>query len=395
PDTSREQLMLTVKEMRARLASNPDDAPALVQLAGALLRLQRVNQDERSGQAALEHLEAFLSRHHDNYDARRLLAATLTSQHRFGDGIAEANALIARDPRDAWNYGILGDAYLELGDYDRAFAAFDRMGALQPGPPAYGRVAYALELKGDLAGALEYMLRAADGTTPNDAESQAWHYSQVGMLRLQTGKLAQAAREFERALATFPTYPLAVEGMARVRVAAGEFTAARKLYREQFARTPAAHLAAAVADLSAAIGDSGEAARYDEMAEQIERATWAVGQRQPQGLARLLAERNRDLPTALTLSEEAARRQRDIGTMDTLAWTYFKAGRFDDAAKASAEALRTGSRDARLLYHAAEIRNAMGERDAARELISRLPTRQIADVLLGRAITRLEQSLLQ
>ncbi len=86
-----------------------------------------------------------------------MLAAVLLSQHRFGDAIAEANKAMAADPRDAWNYGATGDGYMELGDYARAFEAFDRMGQLQPGPPAYARTAYALEIKGDLDGALEYM----------------------------------------------------------------------------------------------------------------------------------------------------------------------------------------------------------------------------------------------
>lgn len=394
-DTSRDRLAVTVKEMTARLALQPDNAAAVVRLAEVLLRLQRINQDDRSGRAAIERLDAFLSRHPHHYEAARLKASALVSQHRFTEAIAHANRLIARDPRDAWNYGVLGDAYLELGDYEQAFAAFDRMGALQPGPPAYARVSYALELKGDLQGALEYMQRAADGTTPNDAESQAWHFSQLGTLYLQQGLRASATREFERALATFPHYPAAIEGLARVRVAGGELKAARTLYREQFARTPATHLAAAVGDLSTVLGDAADARRYHEMAEQIERGIWAGGQRQPQVMSRLLSERGRDLATALSLGEEAAARQRDIFTMDTVAWAYFKSGRLDEAVRNSTAALRTGSRDARLLYHAAEIRYASGDAAGARALLNRLPSRDITDVLIAEGVTRLEQSLRQ
>ena len=394
-DTSRDRLAITVKEMTARLVLQPDNAAAVARLAEVLLRLQRINQDDRSGRAAVERLDAFLSRHPGHYETARLKASALVSQHRFSEGIAHANRLIARDPRDAWNYGVLGDAYLELGDYEQAFAAFDRMGALQPGPPAYARVSYALELKGDLDGAVEYMQRAADGTTPNDAESQAWHFSQLGMLYLQQGLRANATREFERALATFPHYPAAIEGLARVRVAGGELKAARTLYREQFARTPATHLAAAVGDLSAALGDAADSRRYHEMAEQIERGIWAGGQRQPQVMSRLLSERGRDLATALSLGEEAAARQRDIFTMDTVAWAHFTSGRLDEAVRSSTEALRTGSRDARLLYHAAEIRYAAGDAAGARALLNRLPSRDITDVRIAEGVTRLEQSLRQ
>ncbi len=128
PGTSRAELTRTVEEMTARLAKKPDDARAVVQLAEALLRLQRVNNDGRAVITAEERLRAFLKLAPDHYDAQRTLAAVLLSQHRFGEAIAQAESLRARDPRDAWNDGAIGDGYLELGDYDKAFEAFDRMG---------------------------------------------------------------------------------------------------------------------------------------------------------------------------------------------------------------------------------------------------------------------------
>jgi hypothetical protein len=59
--------------------------------------------------------------------------------------------------------------------------------------------------------------------------------------------------------------------------------------------------------------------------------------------------------------------------MDALALAYFRIGRLDAAAKAAERALRTGSRDARLLYHAAAIDHAPGRDEHARLLMSRLP----------------------
>ena len=134
PGTSRAELTSTVNAMSARLASDPDNAAAVVSLANAMIRLQRVNNDGRAVITAEEHLRALLARKPDHYEARRMLAAVLLSQHRFGDAIREANKTMAADPRDAWNYGAAGDGYMELGDYARAFDAFDRMGQLQPGP---------------------------------------------------------------------------------------------------------------------------------------------------------------------------------------------------------------------------------------------------------------------
>jgi len=130
------------------------------------------------------------------------------------------------------------------------------------------------------------------------------------------------------------------------------------------------------------------------MAEQIERASWGNGPAQPQALARFLSERDRSLAEALQLAEEAVVTRRDIYTMDTLAWAQFKAGRLAEARTASEQALRTSTRDARILYHAAEIRAAAGERDAALLLLSQLPAPDaVADVLVSRGIKALRARL--
>lgn len=392
--TSRAELTETVETMTARLKSRPDDGTAVVQLAEAYIRLQRVNNDGRAVITAEAHVRAFLKGNPDHYEAQRILAAVLLSQHRFGDAVAQANKVSNLDPRDAWNYGAIGDGYLELGDYERAFAAYDRMGQIQPGPPAYARTSHALEIKGDLPGALEYMKRAAEGSWSNDPESQAWHYAQLGDLLLQQGRLGDARREYEHAAATFANHPLAMVGLAKIKVVDGDLDGARLTLQEQLARVPTPDLAASVGDLLEATGDMTGAEQYFRMAEQIERAAWGNGPAQPQALARFLADHDRNLPEAVKLAEQAVVTRRDIFTMDTLAWSYFKAGRLDEAQKAMTEALRTGSVDARLLYHSAELQLAAGQPDQARLTLARIPAPEaIAEVRLSRAVRALRARL--
>ena len=394
-DTSRQSLGNTVESMSARLREKPEDAAAAVRLVNALMRLQRVNNDGRAVITAEQHLRELLGREPDHYEARHLLSAVLLSQHRFGEAIAEANKVIAVDPSDPWNYGAVGDGYMELGDYDRAFQAFDRMGQIKPGPSAYARTSYALEIQGDLPAALEYMRRAADGTTPRDPEAQAWHYSQLGELLLKTGRLGDAKREFERAAATFPDHPMAVRGLATIKIIEGDLDGARLMYQRHLSAAPTFDAAIMIGDLLNRMGDASQAEQYYRVAEQLERASWTTSAAQPQVLARFFADRDRNLGEAVKLAEAGARSRRDIFTMDALAWTYYKAGRMDEAMRASAEAMRTGSRDAAILVHAAEITAAAGSTAEARRILERIPAPDcIAEPALGEQYRALRARLI-
>ena len=100
--TSRTELTKTVESMTARLKTNPGDATAVLQLAEAYIRLQRVNNDGRAVITAEEQLRAFLKVEPEHYEAQRMLAAVLLSQHRFGEAVAQANKVSSIDPRDPW-----------------------------------------------------------------------------------------------------------------------------------------------------------------------------------------------------------------------------------------------------------------------------------------------------
>ncbi len=63
--------------------------------------------------------------------------------------------------------------------------------------------------------------------------------------------------------------------------------------------------------------------------------------------------------------------RRDIYGADALAWTALKAGKLSEAQAAIKEALRMGTQDARLFYHAGMIARAAGDRAVAREHLKR------------------------
>ena len=172
--------------LQAFVAANPANVGAAARLAEIALREARVTGN---GGLVID-AEAALRRALDaraSYEGERVLAALLLSQHRFGEAARIATRLSALEPRDAWLHGVLGDAALEQGEYDKAFAAFDTMSRLRPDAAAYARVAYARELQGDLRGALQAMRMALSSTSPHDLEAQAWHAVQLAALHHQLG----------------------------------------------------------------------------------------------------------------------------------------------------------------------------------------------------------------
>ncbi|MEJ7713588.1 MAG: tetratricopeptide repeat protein [Pyrinomonadaceae bacterium] len=72
----------------------------------------------------------------------------------------------------------------------------------------------------------------------------------------------------------------------------------------------------------------------------------------------------------------------DIFTCDALAWCLFKKGHFPEAKAAMDEALRLGTRDARLFYHAGMIYQGLGDyRNAGKYLKLALQINPSFDVL--------------
>jgi tetratricopeptide (TPR) repeat protein len=360
--TSREGLQLTIQDMERRLREHPDDSNAAVSLADALLRQARVSGTAGSALRAERALKQILHDDPQTYDARRMLGAVYLSQHRFREAIREAERASAERPTDDWNYGVMGDGHLELGEYEQAFSAFQKMMDLRPTAGAYARAAYALELRGRLDAALEAMHLSTDATPPADRESIAWHHAQLGDLYRQLGRPEDAALEYAWADHSFPDHPFAARGMAELLEARGDLAGAATKVEALMTRSPSPDLAAKLGDLYTALGRVADAARAYALAE----AGWRFDAPHPALLARFLADHGQKLQEAVALAERTAGDRHDIFTEDALAWCYFKSGRLNDAAAAIARAQRTGTHDRTILSHAAAIKAAQGAGTAGR-----------------------------
>ena len=204
PMTSRDGLQQTIDTMEARLRARPADSRSAATLADALMRQVRITGHTGLVLRAEQALLRVLHDQPADYEARRMLATVYLSEHRFRDAIREAGRARDERPRDDWNYGVMGDGHLELGEYDEAFASFKQMMDLRPTAAAYARVSYALELQGKLDAAIEAMRLSTDATPPTDLESIAWHHAQLGDLHREAGQLDRAAIEYTLGRARVP-----------------------------------------------------------------------------------------------------------------------------------------------------------------------------------------------
>ncbi|MBI3796917.1 MAG: tetratricopeptide repeat protein, partial [Deltaproteobacteria bacterium] len=272
-------------------------------------------------------------------------------------------------PDDPLVHGLVGDAAMELGAYERAAAAFQKMLDLQPGLASYSRAAYLRELYGDLPGAAELMTLAVRAGSPRDPEPFAWCLVQLGNVYFNQGQLEEAEAAYQQGWAVFPQYYQALAALGRVRGAQQRYAEALAFYQQAVAIVPTPDTVAALGDLLALLGKADEAEKQYTLVEYIEHVNEINQVAYNRQLALFYADHDRQLSEALTLAEAELRRRHDIYTYDTLAWALGKNGRYPDAWKAMEQALHLGTRDALLFFHAGIIAHGLGKREQARDYL--------------------------
>ena len=383
-----DNLPLTISDRRIQTAQNliekkPSDPQGYNLLCAAFIKKARETGDFGfNAKAEIALNKSFeLANGEDDYDAIRLKAMLELVNHRFNDALETAKQARDLRPNDPQNYGAMTDALIELGDYTQAFKSAQTMMNMRPGTNSYTRVSYLRELQGDTKGAIEAMQAAAEAAP--DPETLAWCRTHLGDLLINSGKISAADHEFDLALFHFPEYHLALAGKARARVASGDFDAAIEFYKKAQERVPLPETAIALGDLYAQKGNAEEAKKQYDLLEFIEQTSAsAVGNTYSRQLALFYADHDLKLDDALAIAERERAARSDIYTCDALAWCLYKKGNFAKAEKASHDATRIGTRDARIKYHAGMIENALGNKaDAAKFLKSALEINPEFDVL--------------
>lgn len=353
----------TIGTASRRLERNPSDRTALIMLGGAYARKGRETGDSRYFVLASEALQRCVDTYPQYGAARRHLAYVLSLQHDFVGSIREAQAAIALDPADADAHGILGDGHIELGQYDNAEKAYGHMIGLEESLATLSRRSGLYSLMGNPKGAVADLRRAIDlGRRANEApESIAWAQWQLGMEHLNVGQVKDAESAFRDALVSFPEYYRAHAGLALVHIARGQFGRAVQAYEKAVASVPLPEYAIALGHLHTRLGHKEEAASQYALVEQLAQLS-ADPYNRENILFRLDHGDKSQVAQALELAQKSLDVRKGIYAYDTLAWALYKNDRLADARDAMERALKLGTIDPKLFYHAGMIYRAAGEK---------------------------------
>jgi len=354
-----------------RIERDPADVTSHTKLGEAYVRQARETGDIGAYERAEAALRRALELDPADGVAGAALATVLFAKHDFAGALATAERVYAADPGATQALATAGDARLELGDYEGARTAYAMLSDVAGGPAVLSRQAHLAELTGDPDEALELLTDAANEAARRgrSAESIAWYRSQVGALYVNTGKHDAAEPWFAAALDVFPGYYPALAGLGSVAAARGDDAGAIAYYEQAVAVVPQPSLLATLGDLYARTGDAGAAQRQYDTVGLIGRLAEINRIVYNRELALFYADHDINTAQAVELALAELEVRKDVYGYDVAAWALYKDGRAMDALPLVERALRLGTRDARLLFHAGMIAGAAGDEERARALL--------------------------
>ncbi|HEY8072898.1 MAG TPA: tetratricopeptide repeat protein, partial [Labilithrix sp.] len=298
-----------------------------------------------------------LAKNPDNAPALDLQGLVLMNGHKFAEAVALATRVTEKHAEDPMAWGTLSDALLELGRYDDATAAAQRMIDLKPNLPSYSRASYLQWLRGDDASAKLTVRAALDSgrDAKRDPEPGAWVLVQAAMIFWHEGDYEGAEAGFDKALERISDYAPANVGKGRCAMARGDYRRAAELFARAHAQSPLVETAWLLGDAREAAGDTKGAAEAFARVEKDGKKT------DPRTLALFWATKGTHTDEAVALADEELRIRQDIYSEDAVAWSLYRAGRLEDAKEHVTRARRLGTPDARLMYHEGAIRLATGD----------------------------------
>jgi tetratricopeptide (TPR) repeat protein len=367
PTPTGQSLTATISNLEAAAQHDPTNVGTWQQLGSAYIR--RAVQDPTFydlAQKAFDKADALAPNQEATLIGRGALAL---SRHQFADALVIARRTLAVQPLDPDALVVKTDADVELGNYADANADLQTLITHRPALAVYARISYLEELHGEYDAAIASMreARVAGSDSPLDTADVT---NFLGDLEFGRGDPQTALTEYDEALTLSPMHPLATVGKARALAALGRIAAAITTLQQLIADVPLPQATELLGDLETMKGDRGAAADAYGLVRAVTKLQQSSGVVVDLELARFEADHAAGVTGAryaLQLAEAAYReRPGNVYAADVLEWTRFRSGDIAGARALVDLALRLGTRDAVLHYHAAAVLQASGDDTRAR-----------------------------
>lgn len=369
-ETSALEADIALFERRVR--EDPASAADRARLAAFYLRRSRATGSVHDIDRAVQQAERSLAlREGHNAATWGTLASARLAQHDFVGALAAAQALVRADPESPDALAVEGEVLLELGRYDEAARRFAMVERAPTSLALAPRLSRWYEVSGHLDRALlvsRYALRLASSSDGVSREQVAWFAMRVGDLAAKRGERMVADSMYRTALAANPDDHRVLAAQARLAANHGDWRAAVAAGESAIALHLDPATLGVLRDAWLALGDTAQATSYAA-------AMTASALTQPGAIHRAwgmhLVDRGERLDEVLRRVRREARGRRDVYGADLEAWTLHAMGRHREASRAMQRALRAGTEDALLWYHAGMIAAAAGDSAGARRQLAR------------------------
>ncbi len=359
-----------VEELKQQIKKDPSDVKSRLQVAMIYLSEARITGEHPYYYPAiLTILDGVLAMDYKNFEATTFKASVKMSQHQFAEARELAEKARQLNPANAYVYGVLVDANVELGNYEEAVAMSDKMQQLKPSLEAYSRASYLREIYGQYPSSIEAMKLAVDAGLPG-SEPYCWTKNTLGQLYETTGKLKEAEQQYNEILALRPSYAFALRGLARVHKSRKEYDKALVILDKAAKIMPEFSFHEEMAEIYDLQGDKEKAKnKYAEVVQMLDEDAQS-GHAVDLELCKLYTNMG-DFDSALKYGmKEYKKRPKNIDVNHALAWVYFKQNDIQKAQQHVQVALRTGNKDPELLQKAGAIELALGNAGQGNKLIA-------------------------
>lgn len=359
-----------VDELKQIIAKKPDEVKSRLQIATIYMAEARITGEHPYYYpAVLKILDGVLSIDPRNFEATTFKASVKMSQHHFAEARELAERARQINPNNAYVYGVLVDANVELGNYEEAVAISDKMQALKPSLESYSRASYLREIYGNYPSSIEAMKLAVQAGLPG-SEPYCWSKNTLAHLYVVTGQLDKAENEYKEILAIRPSYAFALGGQAKVQMLRKEYDKALATLDKASAIMPEFSFHEQMAEIYALQGNKEKAAgKYAEVVKMLDEDAQS-GHTVDLELCKLYTKTGQLDSAAYYGEKEFAKRPKNNDVNHALATVAFQRNDLQKAQEYVEAAMRTGSKDPELLQQASQIALAMGNVSESKKLIA-------------------------